>query len=40
MYVRGVQCVDRDLPDYLKGTVGRSHDINTLTDSIQCKSSE
>jgi len=35
-----MQYVDRDLPADLKGAVGRSHDINTLVDSIQCKSSE
>jgi len=37
---RGVQYVDRHLTVDLKGTVGRSHDINTLADSSQCKSSE
>jgi len=37
---KGAQYVDRDLTVDLKGTVGRSHDINTLADAIQCKSSE
>jgi len=39
-YNRGVQCVDRDLPVDLKSTVGSSHDINTMADAIQYKTSE
>ena len=38
--IRGAQYVNRDLPVDLEGALCRSHDIHTLTDSLQCKSSE